>query len=108
MEIDVNQSKKSGIITPEELLEYWQGHRRVTRKVIEAFPEEQLFNYSIGGMRPFATLAMEMLGMAGPGIHGILTGNWQTPWPHTGTQSPKTKKELLELWDEVTADLNKI
>ena len=41
-------------IPADALLDHWQGHRRVTRRVIEAFPEDALFNYSIGGMRPFA------------------------------------------------------
>lgn len=107
MEMSINQSKKS-IITPGELLEYWQGHRRVTRRVIEAFSEEQLFNYSIGGMRTFAALAMEMLGMAGPGMQGVLTGTWQTAWHHSGARSPKTKQELLDLWDMVTTDIDRI
>ena len=35
------------------LLEHWQGHRRLTRRVIEAFPEDKLFSYSFGGMRPY-------------------------------------------------------
>ena len=43
-----------GIFTPEALLEHWQGHRRVTRRMIEAFPEDKLFTYSIGAMRPFS------------------------------------------------------
>lgn len=41
------------IITPDALLAHWQGHRSLTRKVIEAFPDDKLFTYSIGGMRPF-------------------------------------------------------
>jgi len=41
------------VITPSELLEHWQGHRRLTRRMIEAFPEDAFFNHTIGGMRPF-------------------------------------------------------
>ena len=41
------------VITPEALLEHWEGHRRLTRRVIEAFPEDQLFSFSVGSMRPF-------------------------------------------------------
>ncbi len=33
----------SHIMRPADLLEYWQGHRRLTRRVIEAFPDDQLF-----------------------------------------------------------------
>lgn len=65
------------IFTTQELLEHWQGHRKLTRKTIEAFPEDKLFTYSIGGMRPFAELVYEFLGMAEPGISGIATGKWE-------------------------------
>ena len=49
------------VINPDELLQHWQGHRRVTRRVIEAFPEGEFFRFSIGGMRPCSALAMEMI-----------------------------------------------
>ena len=71
------QTEIKGIFTPEALLEHWQGHRRVTRRMIEAFPEDKLFTYSIGGMRPFSELVMEFMGMAEPGIDGIATGKWK-------------------------------
>jgi hypothetical protein len=57
METSINQLEKVGtnatFINPEEFLNHWQGHRRVTRRIIEAFPEDKLFSYSVGGMRPF-------------------------------------------------------
>jgi len=43
-------------ITSAQLLEHWQGHRNLTRRVIEKFPEDQMFSFSIGGMRTFAEL----------------------------------------------------
>ena len=51
------------IISPEALLEHWQGHRRLTRKVIEAFPEDKLFGYSVAGMRSFGDMAIEIMDM---------------------------------------------
>ena len=57
-------------ITPDALLAHWQGHRRVTRRVIDAFPDDKLFTFSIGGMRPFGALAMEMITMAVPMVQG--------------------------------------
>jgi uncharacterized damage-inducible protein DinB len=91
------------VITPEGLLEHWQGHRRVTRRMIEAFPEKELFEYSIGGMRAFAVLATEMLTMAVPIARGVASGAW------TGDDSkPKTKAELLELWDAATVELDRV
>ena len=97
------------IFTPEALLEHWQGHRRVTRRMIEAFPEDELFIYSIGGMRPFSAMVMEFIGMAEPGMDGVATGNWNTvnELPHHAKNVwPKTKKELLERWDYVTEKIN--
>lgn len=97
------------VITPKELLEHWQGHRRLTRKMIEAFPESELFTYSIGGMRPFAELVTEMLDMAVPGLLGIVTGHWQTidQMVHVnGRAKAETKEALLAQWDDTTEKMN--
>ena len=101
----------AGIFTSEALLEHWQGHRRVTRRMILAFPEDKLFNYSIGGMRPFSDLVMELIGMTGPGIEGVATGNWNmvNELPHHAKNNlSKTKKELLERWDRVTEKIDRV
>jgi uncharacterized damage-inducible protein DinB len=103
-----NRSKSitaPGILTPEALLEHWQGHRRVTRRMVEAFPEDKLFTHSIGGIRPFAELVYEFLGMAVPGLTGIATGKWQQ-W--SDAKKVTTKKEVLNLWDKATDDINRI
>lgn len=89
-------------LTSEQLLAHWQGHRNLTRRVIEAFPEKELFSFSVGGMRPFAELAQEMLGMATPGLEGIITRKWPQYTPIKAT----TKAELLAKWDETTATIN--
>lgn len=99
------------ILTPAALLDHWQGHRRLTRKMIEAFPEDQLFTYSIGGMRPFSMLALEMIGMTDPGIKGVLTGKWRKIDEldyYTDSYSPSTKKDLLRLWDQVTGKIEEL
>jgi len=100
------------IVTPDELLKHWQGHRSLTRKVIEAFPEQALFEYSVGGMRPFALLAREMVGLAMGGIHGIAHGDWRRPEPamnhHDPEAGPSSKANLLALWDRVTAELDTV
>ena len=93
------------IFTPATLLKHWQGHRKLTRKMIEAFPEDKLFTYSIGGMRPFADLVYEFLGMAVPGLQGIATGTWQK---FADSDKVTTKAELLALWDETTNNINNI
>jgi uncharacterized damage-inducible protein DinB len=97
------------VITPEAMLTHWQGHRKVTRRVIEAFPESELFTYSIGGMRPFSELVMEMIRMGAPGIRGVVTGTWQT-WEEVekSHKTPKTRSELLNLWDKSTEQINSL
>ncbi len=108
MEKNTVQTKEltpAPIITPEALLKHWQGHRGLTRRVIEAFPENELFQYSVGGMRPFSALALEMINMAGPGSKGIATNEWER-FEDSGRPTPKTKEELLQLWDETTDQIN--
>ncbi|MDQ2889484.1 MAG: DinB family protein [Gemmatimonadota bacterium] len=92
------------VITPEQFLEDWQGHRRLTRRVIDAFPDETLFSHSLGGMRPFSTLAMEMVKMAVPILRGVASGEWTSYEP----TEPTTKAELLALWDQATADIDRL
>ena len=92
------------VVTPEQLLQHWQGHRRVTRRIIDAFPEKDLFQFSIGGMRPFATLAMEFINMGVPTLRGIGTGKWET----SPIEAAGTKAELLRLWDQQTGEIERL
>jgi uncharacterized damage-inducible protein DinB len=91
--------------TASELLRNWQGHRRLTRRVIEAFPEDKLFEFSIGGMRPFSEWALEFIHMAVPIVNGVSTGKWEE-WSRSQGPKPTTKSELLSLWDKQTAELD--
>lgn len=94
--------------SPEQLLAHWQGHRNLTRKVIQAFPDDKLFSYSVGGMRPFSELAREMLMMAAPSIKGLLEKHYpsfeEAKKQFDGISS---KEELLRQWDAATDELNK-
>lgn len=83
--------------TTDMLLEHWQAHRRLTRRVIEAFPEEELFGFSAGGMRTFAQLATEMLQMIEPTLKGVLEHSWEAGG--YGQPGPTTKAGLLAAWD---------
>ena len=98
-------------IPANAFLDHWQGHRRVTRRVIDAFPGDALFRFSIGGMRPFSALAFEMISMTSAGVHGVATRHWSTQdnlLHHSGAQMPSTKAELLRLWDATTDELNSL
>ena len=91
-------------ITPDALLVHWQGHRRLTRRVIDAFPDDKLFTFSIGGMRPFGELALEMVTMAVPMVRGAISDEWDAPT----SREPRPKAELLRLWDENTRQLGEL
>lgn len=97
----------SQIFTKAELLKHWQGHRALTRRVIEAFPEKELFEFSVAGMRPFADLAKEMLSIAVPGLAGIVNRTVEDYKEDGGTPSAlTTKAALLAKWDEDTPKID--
>ena len=90
------------IMTSQQFLEHWQGHRALTRRVIDAFPEESCSSYSVDGMRPFSTLAMEFIGMAVPTLNGVITGQWS----QFADSKATTKAELLRMWDDATTQID--
>ncbi len=91
-------------ITPEQFLSHWQGHRRLTRRVIEAFPEDKLFSHSLGGMRPFAALVGEMLGIAVPMLREVVGGEVK---PFADAEVT-TREDLLARWDADTAAIDEL
>ncbi|MBF4486076.1 MULTISPECIES: DinB family protein [unclassified Flavobacterium] len=93
------------VITPEDLLKHWQGHRALTRRVIELFPEKDFFEFSIGGMRTFSKLADELLAIAVPGLKGIVNKEVK-PFSEEGSEKLIFKAQYLEKWDEATAEIN--
>ncbi len=92
------------VITPEDLLKHWQGHRALTRHVIEAFPEKDFFEFSIGGMRTFSKIADELLAIAVPALKSIVERESQ-PFKE-GEEKLIFKAQYLEKWDESTEEIN--
>lgn len=89
----------TAIISKQELLEHWLGHRKLTRQTIEKFPEEELFHYKVGGMRTFADMLKELLALAVPGLQEIVDNkNGEL----NENLSYSTKEQLLQAWDEAT------
>jgi uncharacterized damage-inducible protein DinB len=95
-------TEPSPFILADALLTHWQGHRRLTRRVIDAFPEDTLFSFSVGGMRPFGALALEMITMAVPMVQGAISGDWKA----SINRDARPKADVLRLWDESTEQLN--
>lgn len=94
----------TAIITPESLLKHWQGHRALTRRVIEAFPEQEFFEFSVGGMRPFSAIVAELLAIAGPGLKQIVTG--EATALDEDASKYRSKADALAKWDETTEQLD--
>jgi uncharacterized damage-inducible protein DinB len=100
------ENNTTTFMSSEEFLKHWQGHRRLTRRVIEAFPEKELFEFSIGGMRTFAQLVDELISIATPGLKEIIT---LTSNPlQEGKQTYSTKAEILKRWDEDTETIDQL
>jgi len=92
----------NSVLQKDELLLHWQSHRAITRRTIEKFEEKDLFEFSIGGMRPFSEMAIELLAIAAPGLESMATG-----LPHEYTKKEFTsKEEILKAWDESTVLIN--
>lgn len=92
------------LISSEDLLRHWQGHRTLTRKTIALFPEDQLFTYSIGGMRVFADMVKELLAIAVPGLEEIVANDSKAL--EEGLPALKTKQDLLDAWDAATPKID--
>ncbi len=93
------------VLTHEQLLEHWQGHRRLTRRTIEAFPDDTAFaTFSVGGMRPFAKLINEFFSMSVPTLVGIVSGGW-IMGQHA---PPTTREEALKRWDADAARIESL
>ena len=107
--IAVETQLKNSTIPPHVWLDHWQGHRRLTRRMILEYPEEHFFSYSVGGMRPFSGLVMEMIRLSALGMRGVSSGDWTVTGDlkkYTEALTPSTKKGVLQLWDEVTEQIN--
>ncbi len=89
----------TAIISKQELLEHWLGHRKLTRQTIEKFPEEELFHYKVEGMRTFADMLKELLALAVPGLQEIVDNK---SGELNENLNYSTKAQLLQAWDEAT------
>lgn len=94
----------TNLMTSEQLLRHWQGHRNLTRRVIEAFPEDAFFEFSIAGMRTPAKLISELLSIGGPGLKATVE---QVQTPHVEhLPNLRTKADYLKKWDEETQTID--
>jgi uncharacterized damage-inducible protein DinB len=100
------------LLNPEGLLQILEGNRRLTVRVVEAFPEEALFSFKpVEPLRPFAEMVKEIIGIERAYVHGIATGEWV----YKPVEGVTTKAALLnelhavreyvrEVWPRVTVE----
>ena len=93
----------TALVTPESMLKHWQGHRSITRKTIEMFPEEHLFTFQPAPpMRSFGALMIEVLGLIEPTVKGVQISDFS--YGEFGKIT--SKAALLEAWDANTITLD--
>ena len=88
------------LLTPEALLTNLKDVRALTRNVIEAFPEKELFGFSVANLRPFSQMVEEFLMITNYIFTETLHEN-HTSFCAKG-QFPTTKEGVLALWDKAT------
>ena len=93
------------LLTPEALLTNLKDVRALTRNVIEAFPEKELFEFSVANLRPFSQMVEEFL-MITNYIFTETLHEKHTPF-YTEGQFPTNKAEVLALWDRATEILDR-
>ena len=90
----------------DTLLTHWLGHRRLTRRTVEAFPEDALFTYHAPGMRPFGAMIHEVDTLLPVVLHGAAEGVWR--WPREyASSTPTDAADLLAAFDVATAALER-
>lgn len=90
------------MIEPGLFLAHWQGHRRLSARVLAAFPEDQLFTFAPAApLRPFGELLWEIVGQTGYVLDGLGTGTWGEPrWERLPSTAPGV---LRAAWEAQTA-----
>jgi len=101
--MELTSIQTATVITHSELLQHWLGHRALTRRVIEAFPEKELLEHTIGGMRTFAGMVNELLAIGAPGLKEIVEGKAKALNEHI--LEANSKANILQLWDEATESI---
>lgn len=103
----LSQTTEHSVLSPKQLLAHWQGHRGLTRRLIEAYPDEHFFSYSLGGMRTCSALIDEVMQMADQSMQGVVSGEWPSfDGGAEGSPKEKTKEQVLAQWDRVTETIN--
>lgn len=86
------------LLTPERLWNHWEGHRRLTLRALEAYPEDNLFSHKVDSMRTFAELMDEIINVEDSIIEGMTSGEWKWEPKYKNMAS---KADLLAAFEQV-------
>lgn len=101
------------LLNPDRLLEIWEGHRRLTLRTVEAFPEDKLFAYRpVETLRSFGEMMREILDLEAGYVHGVATGEWIQPELYGALTTRQellaacraVREETRRLWPRVTTE----
>jgi uncharacterized damage-inducible protein DinB len=98
------------LLTLEQFHNHWQGHRHLTLRTLEAFPEDKLFSYKVEPMRTFGEIVNEMIGVETYTLDGIVSGTWEwkrgevvTSKDALLTSFAQRENVAKELWSQLTS-----
>jgi len=87
------------LLTLEQFVNHFQGHRRLTIRTIQAFPATELFSYKVEPLRSFGEMMNEVLAVEAYTFNGIRSGKWV--W-QPGEQAD-SKEGLLAAFEQAAA-----
>ena len=92
------------MIEPSAFLEHWLGHRRLTRRMVDAFHPDQLFTYSPAPpLRPFGEMVWEIHETTTYTLSALLSGS--CPPTSRGEMTWPDRAALLADWDALSVRL---
>lgn len=87
----------AAFLMPDALLHHWQGHRRLTRRTIDRFPDDQIFTFAPApSLRSFGEMMSEVVLMIEPTVRGLTSGKWHFSAPAEIADKP----HLLAAWEK--------
>lgn len=101
------------MLTKESFLDILEGNRRLTLRMIEAFPEHDLFQYKPADtLRPFSEMVLEILHIEKAYMRGIGLSDWVYTQTYKDVTSKdglmkaceETRGETLELWSKISEE----
>ncbi|WP_226537412.1 DinB family protein [Fictibacillus halophilus] len=94
------------LLSKQDFFEMLEGNRRLTMRVIEAFPEEELFNFTPDEkLRPFAEMVKEIVNIEYGYIQGIALDKWEYKDVFEGTS---TKEEMIRISNEIREETRRM